>query len=108
MRRPKSISQDFEPTLLTHANVWERTALRTKRGSTPAGTKVCPSVRGASNWMSPSYNPATGFFYEVTLEQCDLIVASAKEPVPASGLRGTGNEGILTEPGKFFCVRSTC
>jgi len=69
---------------------------------TPAGTKVCPSVRGASNWMSPSYNPSTGHFYVVTLEQCDLIVASAKEPVPASGFRGTGNEGIPTEPGKFF------
>lgn len=69
---------------------------------TPAGTKVCPSVRGASNWMSPSYNPATGLFYVVTLEQCDIIVASAKEPVPASGFRGTGNEGIPTEPGKFY------
>jgi alcohol dehydrogenase (cytochrome c) len=69
---------------------------------TPAGTKVCPSVRGASNWMSPTYSPATGLFYVVTLEQCDLIVASAKEPVPASGFRGTGNEGIPTEPGKFY------
>ncbi len=24
---------------------------------TPGGRKVCPSVRGASNWMSPSFNP---------------------------------------------------
>lgn len=69
---------------------------------TPAGTKVCPSVRGASNWMSPSYNPATRLLYVVTLEQCDIITASAKEPVPASGFRGTGNEGIPTEPGKFY------
>jgi alcohol dehydrogenase (cytochrome c) len=69
---------------------------------TPAGTKVCPSVRGASNWMSPSYNPATGLLYVVTLEQCDIIIASAKEPVPNSGFRGTGNEGIPTEPGKFY------
>ncbi|MFN7919835.1 MAG: PQQ-binding-like beta-propeller repeat protein [Bryobacteraceae bacterium] len=69
---------------------------------TPAGVKVCPSVRGASNWMGPSYDPSTRLFYVVTLEQCDLIVASAKEPVPASGFRGTGNEGIPTEPGKFY------
>lgn len=69
---------------------------------TPAGTKVCPSVRGASNWMSPSYDPATGLFYVVTLEQCDIIVASAKEPVPSSGFRGTGNEGIPAEPGRFY------
>lgn len=52
--------------------------------------------------MSPAYNPATGLFYVVTLEQCDIIVASAKEPVPASGFRGTGNEGIPAEPGKFY------
>ena len=26
----------------------------------PNGKRVCPSVRGASNWMSPSYNPANG------------------------------------------------
>ena len=27
---------------------------------TPAGTKVCPSQDGATNWFSPSFNPATG------------------------------------------------
>ncbi|MEZ5354793.1 MAG: PQQ-binding-like beta-propeller repeat protein [Bryobacteraceae bacterium] len=69
---------------------------------TPGGTKVCPSVRGATNWMSPSYDPATGLFYVVTLEQCDLIFASAKDPIPSSGFRGTGNEGIPTEPGRFY------
>ena len=68
----------------------------------PAGTRVCPSVRGASNWMSPSYNPTTGLLYVVTLEQCDIIVASAKEPVPNSGFRGTGSEGVPAEPGKFY------
>src|SRR5205814_3766360 len=26
----------------------------------PAGTKVCPSQDGATNWYSPSFNPATG------------------------------------------------
>ena len=40
---------------------------------TPAGTRVCPSVRGATNWMSPSYNPATGLLYVLTLEQCDIV-----------------------------------
>ncbi|MBM3727198.1 MAG: PQQ-dependent dehydrogenase, methanol/ethanol family [Acidobacteria bacterium] len=79
-----------------------RPKIRPEKIPTPAGTKVCPSVRGASNWMSPAYNPATGLFYVVTLEQCDLIVASAKEPIPASGFRGTGNEGIPAEPGKFY------
>jgi alcohol dehydrogenase (cytochrome c) len=69
---------------------------------TPGGTKVCPSVRGATNWMSPSYNPATSLLYVVTLEQCDIVISSAKEPVPSSGFRGTGNEGIPAEPGRFY------
>jgi alcohol dehydrogenase (cytochrome c) len=69
---------------------------------TPGGTRICPSVRGATNWMSPTYNPATGLFYVVTLEQCDIYIASAKDPVPNTGFRGTGSEGIPTEPGEFF------
>ena len=69
---------------------------------TPAGVKVCPSVRGASNWMSPSYNPDTGLFYVVTLEMCDIYTSSAKEPVPSSGFRGTGGEQLPAEPGKFY------
>ena len=30
---------------------------------TPGGVRVCPSVRGASNWMSPTFVPATGLLY---------------------------------------------
>ena len=69
---------------------------------TPAGVRVCPSVRGASNWMSPSYNPEAGLFYVVTLEQCDIYISSAKEPVPSSGFRGTGREMIPSEPGQML------
>ena len=73
---------------------------------TPAGTKVCPSVRGASNWMSPSYNPATGLLYVVTLEQCDIIVASAKEPVPASGFAAPAMKGSPPNRASSTCARS--
>ena len=69
---------------------------------TPAGVRVCPSVRGASNWMSPSYNPEAGLFYVVTLEQCDIYISSAKEPVLSSGFRGTGREMIPSEPGQML------
>ncbi len=68
----------------------------------PAGNRVCPSVRGASNWMSPSYDPKTGFLYVVSLEQCDIYSSSAKPPKPSSGFRGTGGEQIPAEPGQFF------
>jgi alcohol dehydrogenase (cytochrome c) len=38
----------------------------------PAGTKVCPSQDGATNWFSPSYNPATGLYYIQTFEKCSV------------------------------------
>ena len=36
------------------------------------GTRVCPSQDGATNWYSPSYNPATGLFYMQTNEKCSI------------------------------------
>lgn len=69
---------------------------------TPTGVKVCPSVRGASNWMSPSYNPDTQLLYVPTLEQCDIVVTSTKMPEPGKGQAGGGGEQIPAEPGKFY------
>jgi PQQ-dependent dehydrogenase (methanol/ethanol family) len=68
----------------------------------PNGTRVCPSVRGASNWMSPSYNPQTGWLYVPTLEQCDSYTSSAKAPEPMQNFAGTGGEAIPKEPGRFY------
>ena len=39
-----------------------------------AGTRVCPSQDGATNWYSPSYNPATGLFYMQTNEMCSVYM----------------------------------
>jgi alcohol dehydrogenase (cytochrome c) len=36
------------------------------------GTTVCPSQDGATNWFSPSFNPATGLFYVQTYEKCSV------------------------------------
>ncbi|HLK64501.1 MAG TPA: PQQ-binding-like beta-propeller repeat protein [Bryobacteraceae bacterium] len=43
-----------------------------------AGTKVCPSQDGATNWFSPSYNPATGLYYIQTFEKCSVY--SKRDP----------------------------
>jgi alcohol dehydrogenase (cytochrome c) len=43
---------------------------------TPAGTKVCPSQDGATNWFSPSFNPATGLYYLQTFEKCSIYTKS--------------------------------
>jgi alcohol dehydrogenase (cytochrome c) len=39
---------------------------------TRAGTRTCPAVRGATNWYSTAYNPATRLFYVMTVEDCNL------------------------------------
>ena len=43
-------------------------------GSDPTldGNRVCPGLAGATNWMSPSYHPETGFFYLTVREECGL------------------------------------
>jgi alcohol dehydrogenase (cytochrome c) len=67
-----------------------------------AGVRVCPSVHGATNWWSPSFNPETGLFYVVALEQCETYYSSAQEAVPSSGFRGTGHTLIPGQPGQFY------
>jgi alcohol dehydrogenase (cytochrome c) len=42
----------------------------------PAGTLVCPSQDGATNWYSPSFNPATGLYYVQTFEKCSVYTKS--------------------------------
>jgi alcohol dehydrogenase (cytochrome c) len=49
-----------------------RPILRPNQEPSAEGTKVCPSQDGATNWYSPSYNPATGLFYMQTNEKCSI------------------------------------
>ncbi len=37
-----------------------------------AGTRVCPSQDGATNWYSPTFNPLSGMFYFQTNEKCSI------------------------------------
>jgi PQQ-dependent dehydrogenase (methanol/ethanol family) len=64
-------------------------------GSDPTreGSKACPSVLGATNWMSMSFNPSTGLFYLMALEACQIYV---KPPY-----RWTPRE-IPLEPGRKY------
>jgi alcohol dehydrogenase (cytochrome c) len=48
-----------------------------KEGSpTPEGNRVCPGAAGATNWMSPTYDPQTKLFYVTAREQCDVFSTS--------------------------------
>src|ERR1035441_7595643 len=36
----------------------------------PRKFRTCPDIRGAANWMSTAYNPATALYYVMTTENC--------------------------------------
>lgn len=37
------------------------------------GNPVCPGAFGATNWMSPTFDPQTKLFYVTAREQCDIF-----------------------------------
>ena len=49
-----------------------RPILNPNQEPTKEGTLVCPSQDGATNWFSPSFNPATGLYYVQTFEKCSV------------------------------------
>jgi alcohol dehydrogenase (cytochrome c) len=56
-----------------------RPVLQPNQEPSPAGVRVCPSQDGATNWYSPSYNPATGLFYMQTNEKCSVYTKRPEE-----------------------------
>jgi len=44
--------------------------------------RVCPGAAGATNWMSPTYDPQTKLFYVTAREQCDVF-STAPQPYEA-------------------------
>ena len=69
---------------------------------TPTGNRVCPGVRGGTNWMAPTYNPTTGLFYVITLEQCDVFTSSSKEAEPKKNFSGGGAGPKPADLGQLF------
>ncbi len=67
---------------------------------TPQGTKVCPSVEGATNWMSTAYHPRTRLFYVMALESCNIYTKSAAWWKPGESFYGGGTRRIPGEPGQ--------
>jgi alcohol dehydrogenase (cytochrome c) len=59
---------------------------------TAGGTLICPGINGATNWFSPSYNPNTGLFYVMALENCNLAFAIPKPFVKGETYYNTGTK----------------
>ena len=65
-----------------------------------AGTKACPAVEGAANWMSSSYSPATGLFYVTSLERCNIYLKSSAWWEPGKSFYGGGARRVPGENGE--------
>jgi len=62
-----------------------------------AGTHVCPSQDGATNWFSPSYNPSTGLYYFQVFEKCSIY--TKRPPVWELGKAyGGGSQRVDVTP----------
>jgi alcohol dehydrogenase (cytochrome c) len=96
-----------------------------KMEPTEQGTKVCPSQDGATNWPSPSFDPASGLYFVQTFEKCSVYLKTdsgewqpgksylggsqktADDPQPARVLKAidirTGNiRWTLPQPGPAY------
>lgn len=70
---------------------------------TAQGTKACPSVVGGTNWMSTAYNPATGLFYVMAQESCNIYTKSDSWWEPGKSFYGGGTRRVPGEtPEKFL------
>jgi alcohol dehydrogenase (cytochrome c) len=56
------------------------------------GVTVCPGYSGATNWYSPSYDPATHIFYFRSLEACSLFKGKTEPFTEGEEYYSTGAE----------------
>jgi len=66
----------------------------------PQGTRICPGLDGATNWYSPSFNPATHLFYFMALEECDIYTLKPETYSPGRSYYATGTRRVPGEYGR--------
>jgi alcohol dehydrogenase (cytochrome c) len=69
---------------------------------TPPGAKACPSVEGATNWFSNAYNPATGLFYLMALEKCNIYTKADAVWTAGESYYGGDTREVPAKPRKFL------
>jgi len=69
---------------------------------TPQGARACPAVDGATNWFSNAYNPATGLFYLMALEKCNVYTKAEAVWTAGESYYGGDTRNIGDDPGQKF------
>src|SRR4030095_7093598 len=62
------------------------------------GKRVCPSLDGASNWYSASFNPVTGLYYVQTNDKCGIFTRTPMEWEAGKGFMGGSFGPAPNEP----------
>jgi alcohol dehydrogenase (cytochrome c) len=65
------------------------------------GVQVCPAAGGATNWYSPSYDPATHMFYFRSFEACGVFKSKPEPFEEGRPYYSTGTQEA-GEPGKEY------
>jgi alcohol dehydrogenase (cytochrome c) len=65
---------------------------------TREGKRVCPSLDGASNWYSTSFNPTTGLYYVQTNDKCGVFTRVDMEWEAGKGFMGGSFKPAPDEP----------
>lgn len=60
---------------------------------TPEGTRTCPDIRGATNWMSTAFHPDLGLYYLMTVENCGVYRSTQFGPAAGAGRGGAAARG---------------
>ena len=71
------------------------------------GKRVCPSLDGASNWYSTSFNPTTGLYYVQTNDKCGIFTRTPMEWEAGKGFMGGSFAPAPTNRRSACCARST-
>ena len=66
------------------------------------GVRVCPASGGATNWYSPSYNPATNMFYFRSLEACGIFRSKTEPFEEGRTYYSTGTRRPLDENSRGY------
>jgi alcohol dehydrogenase (cytochrome c) len=105
----RSTGQFLRGTPFVHKVPWAsgigrdgRPILNPDSDPTPQGTKACPSVEGATNWFSNAYSPATGFFYLMALEKCNIYTKADAVWSAGQSYYGGDTRDVPGEQGQKF------
>lgn len=71
---------------------------------TAEGTRICPGMNGATNWYSPSFNPATHLFYFMALEECNVYKLKPETFAPGRTFYATGASRVAGERGQSVLI----